>query len=203
MRKKISERRRLLDERLAKVERDYQEMGKDVSTEMWDELRSLQADNSAVGDILSSADLGLRKIKRMATAERAAFEAMSIEMPKWRTTILLGLNSAAIVAVIANENIAPAISAPASLMFLLGTLAAYASGNALDRAGKAGLHMAADIEHADIDNEPADDDELSDVRRNAGRLHRASVLVELSRLLSLGCFILGVITVALKLNPTG
>jgi len=195
---KRSRRAGKLKDDVDRMRRVLVEMGDQVPADLWDRFNQLHNDSRNVDEELDGISTRVRRLQRSANNERASYEAMTVEMPKWRTAILLGLNSAAIAAVMANEHLPAEAVRIASLVFLVGVLTAFISGAVLENVGKSGLDMVAELDNFDIDEPSSPEDALSTAGLASKRLRLHWLIAELLRFISIGSFAAGVIFLALS-----
>lgn len=196
----VSDERRRLQADLARLERHLADMGEHAPAEMSINLDELRKRAQQVDERHVDLQQRLDALRRSARRSKPAYEAMTVEIPKWRTVILLGLNSAAIAAVLGNEKLPLETVQASSLAFLAGSLAALGSGSMLDKIGRSGLEYVDELDRADLDLEATDDHGLAHADTANKNLIKSRGAAESLRACSILLFAVGVIFAAFRLQ---
>jgi hypothetical protein len=196
MGKSIKDRLQEIRREVVLLEAELGAMGEHAPQEIRDRLARVKANAVDSENQQRSLERRLGRLKRAARRARPAYEAMTVEMPKWRTNILLGLNSAAIIAVIGSERISAIGIGPIIAIFLLGAGAALASGSALDVVGSVGLEYHDELEKYDLDDPEMTSEEYDEAVKVSGKLNRITRTASFLRMLSFGFFAGGVLVTA-------
>lgn len=199
MAKGIKAEQQRIENELAKLERELDDMGELAPDEIRTKLTELRTHMSASSGELRDQEKRLARLRAIYRRHRPSYEAMTVEMPKWRTTILLGINSAAMVAVMGKTGLAQGALVTATLVFLLGAIAALSSGSVLESVGRSGLELGDELDSADLDDPDYSTEDLDRAVKASNELGRSFIWAEGLRMLSLGFFAGGVLTVVLGL----
>jgi len=184
-----------MEKAIADLEAELAAMGEHAPPELTERLATLKSRDEELRGRLTAVERKYALVKRHAERAVPAYQAMTVEMPKWRTTILLGLNSAAIVAAMGKSGLPSGVVKDAIWSFLVGAFCALASGSALDLVGQKGLEVADEIKAEDF-NSPHLETALDRVLKAARKLFWARLLVSLLRYASLAFFAVGVLSIA-------
>lgn len=182
-----------IEQEVAGLERELEDLGDAASQVDRDSVKDLRARISATGAQIKTSEKKLALLKAATLRDRPSYEALTVEMPKWRTTILLGINSAAMVAVMDKGGLPQAPLIVATLLFLGGALAALSSGSVLERVGHSGLELADEVSAANFDDPDFTPDDLDRALKVAKSLASSTVWAELLRFFSLCLFAGGVL----------
>lgn len=190
MAKGIKAAQQRIEEEIARLERELDDMGDLASEADRASVNELRVRISETGRELKRNEKTLALLRAACLRDRPSFEAMTVEMPKWRTTILLAINSAAMVAVMGQTELAREALVTATLFFLTGALAALSSGSVLEHVGRSGLELADELGAANLDDPDYSTDDLDRALKASNRLTHASIWADALRFLSL-CFFAG------------
>jgi hypothetical protein len=195
MKKSLKQRQQDIEAEIAELEADFAAMGEHAPPDLMTRLRNIKSEAETERKRITEIENRYTRVKRAAERAVPAHKALVVEMPKWRTTILLGLNSAAMVAVIGKTGLPGTVIKDAIWLFLLGALCALGAGSGLEFVGDTGLELADEFKAIDFDSRDLET-ELDRPVEISRKLAIARWLVSLLRYGSLGFFGWGVISVA-------
>jgi hypothetical protein len=199
--KKIKEEVDELGQEIAKLEAELAGKEGAVFEDMRRQLAILREHHLKAQELGEETEKIIRFLKSHTAADKPSYQAMTTEMMKWRTTVLLTLNSAAAVAIVASDKIAKPTSAAAAVFFLGGILSAYMSGATMDNTGTLGLRLSTEVELFESGVAEEMQEKLKEMKSDLRKVEFMYRTLEVLRLVSVACFCFGVIIAAFRLAP--